>query len=268
MSKEDNDSFTIDLGKNLGAISVSLSILIGSLIISGSMFYTSNKTQNNTPPEVNGAYEDNNDNNAEQPPVLPGESEEENAKQVASTSLDDDPILGDKSKAKVAIVEFTDYECPFCQRHNSQTTGQIIANFVDTGDAVLAFRDFPLSFHEPAASEKAITAECVQELAGDNKYFEFKDKLFSGSYSTKEAYADAAAEIGLSKTEVQSCVENNAESLQAEVNKDLQDGTNAGVTGTPGFVIGTLNPDGTVDGEVVAGALPYSEFERIINSYL
>lgn len=94
------------------------------------------------------------------------------------TTIDDDPILGDLNSAKVAIVEFSDFECPFCQRHHQTAYKDIVSNYVDTGDAVIVYRDFPLSFHEPKASEAAEAANCVFEVAGDEAFFEFSELYY------------------------------------------------------------------------------------------
>lgn len=100
-----------------------------------------------------------------------------NGDKSAKIGIDDDPILGDKDKAKVAIVEFSDFECPFCQRFHNDTFNELVENYVDNGKAIYVYRDFPLSFHEPKASEAASAANCVQKVAGDEKYFEFS-KLY------------------------------------------------------------------------------------------
>lgn len=104
----------------------------------------------------------------------------------AKVNIDDDPILGDKNKAKVAIVEFSDFECPFCQKFHNDTFDQLIENYVDKGDVIYVYRDFPLSFHEPKASEAASAANCVQEVAGDEKYFEFSKLYYERTKSNGE----------------------------------------------------------------------------------
>ena len=101
----------------------------------------------------------------------------------AKVGIDDDPILGDKDKAKVAIVEFSDFECPFCQKFHKETFNQLIEDYVDSGKAIYVYRDFPLSFHEPKASEAASAANCVQEVAGDEKYFEFSKLYYERTQS-------------------------------------------------------------------------------------
>lgn len=100
--------------------------------------------------------------------------------------IDDDPLLGDKNKAKVAIVEFSDFECPFCQRFHNETFDDIIKEFVDTGKAIYVYRDYPLSFHEPKASEAASAANCIQKVAGDEKYFEFAKLYYERTKSNGE----------------------------------------------------------------------------------
>ena len=100
------------------------------------------------------------------------------------TSLDDDPVLGDKSKATIAIVEFSDYECPFCQRHFLQTFPQIKKDYIDTGKVILVFRDYvAVPSHNPAATDIAIAAECVKLLSDDKKYYEFHDYMMGNTRS-------------------------------------------------------------------------------------
>lgn len=100
-----------------------------------------------------------------------------------TTTIDDDPVKGDLGSAQVAVVEFSDYECPFCQRFHQGAYSDIISNYVDTGDAVFVYRDFPLSFHEPKASEAASAANCVQQIAGDDAYFEYSQLYYERTAS-------------------------------------------------------------------------------------
>lgn len=101
----------------------------------------------------------------------------------AKVNIDDDPIKGNKDKAKVAIVEFSDFECPFCQRFHSDTFSQIVSDYIDNDKAIYVYRDFPLSFHEPKASEAANAANCVREVAGDDKFFEFSTIYYKNTQS-------------------------------------------------------------------------------------
>jgi protein-disulfide isomerase len=189
---------------------------------------------------------------------------------AAKTTIDDDPILGNKDTAKVAIVEFSDYECPFCKRHFEETHPEIIKNYVDTGKAIIVFRDYPLSFHDPLASYQANAAECVQDQLGDKKYYEYHDLLFKTSKSngngmTKEQVVELGKQVGVNEATFKACVE--SEKFKAEVQKDMADGTAAGISGTPGFIIGKF--DGTnVDGVNISGAMPYATFQKALDEQL
>lgn len=167
--------------------------------------------------------------------------------------LDDDAVKGDPD-APVTIVEFSDYECPFCGRHFQQTYPQIVTNYIDTGKVKLVYRDFPLSFH-PQAQKAAEAAECAGE---QGKYFEMHDKLFENQQTLSVAnYKTWAGELGLSQTAFDECLDSG--SMAAEVATDMSAGQAAGVTGTPGFF---------VNGVKISGAQPYSVFETAIEAAL
>jgi protein-disulfide isomerase len=100
---------------------------------------------------------------------------------AAQISIDDDPLLGNKDEAKVAVVEFSDFECPYCQRFHQTTYDQIINEFVDNGEVVFVYRDFPLSFHDPVATNAAVAMECVQDMEGDEKAFEFIEAYYENT---------------------------------------------------------------------------------------
>ncbi|MFH1602030.1 MAG: thioredoxin domain-containing protein [Candidatus Shapirobacteria bacterium] len=188
-----------------------------------------------------------------------------------TVSLDDDPVLGDKSGAKVAIVEFSDYECPYCKRFYEQTLGQIKENYIHTGKAILVFRDLPLDFHNPAALKEAIAGECVQEQSGDEVYFLYHDLLYQNTAGNGQGMAEdklinLAKSLGIDGQKLINCLDNK--DLAVEVEKDKTDAAKAGIYGTPAFVIGRLDESGQVSGTFVNGAQPYSVFEQIIQNYL
>jgi len=163
--------------------------------------------------------------------------------------MDDDAVKGDEN-AKVTIVEFSDYECPFCGRHFQQTYPQIVKEYVETGKVKLVFRDFPLGFH-PQAQKSAEAAECAGE---QNKYWDMHDKLFkdgvSGGVSSFKQYAK---DLGLDSAKFNDCLDSGK--MASEVAKDMQEGSAAGISGTPGFII---------NGQLVSGAQPFSVFQQII----
>ncbi|NOZ81244.1 MAG: thioredoxin domain-containing protein [DPANN group archaeon] len=115
---------------------------------------------------------------------------------TVQVSVDDDAMKGSPD-AKVTIVEFSDYQCPYCERFYSQTLGQIEKNYIDTGKVKLVYRDFPLSFH-PHAEKAAEAAECAGE---QGKYWEMHNKLFDNQESLGvDNYKKWAGDIGLDQT--------------------------------------------------------------------
>lgn len=162
-------------------------------------------------------------------------------------SIDDDPMRGNKD-APVTIIEFTDYQCPFCGRARP-TVKKIIETYGDKVHYVL--RDFPLSFH-PYAQKAAEAAQC----AGDqNKYWEYSDILWANARALDiPNLKKYAKEVGLDQAKFDQCLDSgkNAE----EVKKDIADGSKAGVTGTPSFFI---------NGQMLTGARPFEQFKEVID---
>lgn len=168
-------------------------------------------------------------------------------------SEDDDPVLGDKN-AKVTIIEFSDYECPFCARFATQTLPQIKDQYVKTGKVKIVFRDFPLSFHANA-QKAAEAAECADD---QGKYWEYHDKLFANTQSLDvTSLKQYAKDLGLDATKFNSCLDTGK--YTAEVKKDFSDGQAVGISGTPSFVI---------NGKLVVGALPFEMFKQEIDAAL
>jgi len=169
--------------------------------------------------------------------------------------VDDDPFLGDED-APVVMIEWSDYECPFCARFYTQTLSQIKSEYIDTGKVKLVYRDFPLGFHQQA-EPAAIAANCAGE---QGKYFEYHDKIFENGGAAGKSSADYkqwAQELKLNTAQWEKCLSDPAQ--RQEIQKDLADGSSAGVTGTPGFVI---------NGKLVSGAQPFSVFQQIIEGEL
>ncbi len=168
-------------------------------------------------------------------------------------SEDDDAVLG-KKDAPVTIIEFSDYECPFCGRHFQQTYPQLKNDYIDTGKVKLVYRDFPLGFH-PTALPAAIAAECVREKGKDEAYFKYHDKLFQNQQSlTNDNLKKYAKELGY---DIGTCLD--SEKYKSEVEKDMRDGNAAGVSGTPSFF---------VNGKQIVGAQPFSAFKQAIDAEL
>lgn len=175
--------------------------------------------------------------------------------QVQGVSADDDPFIGD-TDAPVTIIEFSDYECPFCSRHVTQVFPEIKENYIDTGKVKYVFRDFPLGFHQNAIPA-AIAANCAREQSDDETYFEFHDLLFADQQNlTESAFKEYAEELNLDAGAFEACLEENDTS---EVENDMAEGAEYGVSGTPGFFI---------NGWQIKGAYPYPAFEELIEQEL
>ncbi len=238
------------------ALLVSGAILLGCLIISGSILTLVPMKQS---PK---AVADQPTNAAPTPEEIPTN---------VTVSIDDDAILGDKTKAKVAIVEFTDYECPFCKRFHTDTFDTLVKDYVDTGKAIIVTRDYPLSFHDPKATEAASYAECVRKEKGDLAYFAFAKGYYQGTQANGKGMPAGKVEaligkVGANLKSVTACAETDA--VKTEIVKDTADGSAVGISGTPSFVIGTLDASGNVAGERVVGALQTDGFKAKIDMYL
>ena len=185
-------------------------------------------------------------------------------------SVDDDPVLGDKN-APVTIIEFSDYECPFCKRHFDQTLPQLVKNYVDTGKVKIVFRDFPLSFHDPMATKEAVAANCAGKQGGDVAYFKYHGEIFTRTKSNGNGLSEAdltkiATDLGLNLNSFNACLVDSAQT--DEIKKDIADGSAAGASGTPTFVIGKSTSNGKIDGDLVVGAQTYAAFQAIIDPLL
>jgi protein-disulfide isomerase len=183
----------------------------------------------------------------------------------------DDPYQGDKDTAEIAIIEFSDFECPFCARFNSDGRAGIKDNYVDSGSAILVWKDLPLPFYEPSNINQAQAAHCVWEQKQNQGFFDFKSGLFAKKEAGDAIELSQINEIastieGLNQKAFQECLEN--EDKLTKVRDNQEDAGILGVNGTPGVIIGRLEGDRVIDAIRVAGALPYSTFEQIIEDYL
>ena len=182
------------------------------------------------------------------------------AGKISEVSADDDPVLGDKN-APITMIEFSDFQCPFCRKFWRENFTKLKENYIDTGKVKLVYRDFPLPSH-PMSSASALAGECAHE---QGKFWEFHDKIFSeqdkqGQNTVQYGVDDIkkwVSEIGLSMQDFNSCFDSGK--YNEEVKKDLADGQAAGVAGTP---------TSFVNGVPVPGAQTYSVFEHVINAEL
>ncbi len=172
--------------------------------------------------------------------------------------IDDDPSMGDGS-APVVMIEFSDFQCPFCARFYSDTLPQIEADYIETGKVQLVYRDFPIGFHQYAKAA-AMAAECADD---QGKWRVMHDMIFENQATLSEQNLKQwAADIGLDTATFNSCLD--SKKYGDEVDNDVSDGSAAGVNGTPTFFVGKRN--GTA--QMLVGAQPYSAFQQAIDAAL
>ncbi len=188
------------------------------------------------------------------------------APQPVKISLDDDPIRGDPN-APITIVEFSDFQCPFCARFHLQTLPLIMEEYIDEGKVNLVYRDFPIQSIHPNALPAAVAAECANE---QGRFWEYHDMLFEkqngwnrlDSNTAISTFSQYASDVGLEQQQFDSCL--GSGKYLEEVQGDLSDGRNYDITGTPGFFIGN-DKIGFVK---INGAQPFDSFQRIIDAQL
>lgn len=182
----------------------------------------------------------------------------------AKTTIGEGAVLGDKNEAKVAIVMYSDYQCPYCQNFERDTLGQIRTNYVDTGKIIFVFRNYPLSFHGDITYTSAYAGECVLDQLGSEKFAEFHDKAYLAT--DMDVVNKIAQDLGVDMAKYNTCV--STEQFKSRVDADFKAGQDAGVNGTPGFIVGTLDSNGNVDGKLIEGAYPYDTFKAVIDEML
>jgi protein-disulfide isomerase len=175
-----------------------------------------------------------------------------------------EPFKGNAT-AKVALIEFSDYQCPFCSRYTRDVLPQIRTDYVETGKVKYVFRDLPLAFHKNAFK----AAEAAHCAGAQGKFWEMHDALFENQAAlAPEQLATHAKTVGVDGARFQACLDSGK--FAAEINKDVADAGAAGITGTPSFLVGVIQPG---DGRVrvvkkLVGAKPYAEFKAAIDSAL
>ncbi len=164
-------------------------------------------------------------------------------------------MLGSK-EAPLTIVEFTDYQCPFCQRFHTTAFSDLKKNYIDTGKVRFYSRDLPLDFH-PNAMRAAQAARCANE---QGQFWKLRDVM--GANPNKldlDSLVADAADLKMDVNAFRACVE--SEKYKNAVQTDVLEAMKIGASGTPTFVVGKSTADG-VDGELVVGAQPYPMFDQ------
>lgn len=185
----------------------------------------------------------------------------------ATVSLGRLPTKGNSS-AKVAVVEFADFRCPFCEKFFTATESQLLKDYVDSGKVKFAFRHF--QFLGPASITAGNAAECANE---QGKFWDYHDWLYKNqppesdtSMYTTDKLTAGAQTLGMDGSKFSSCL--SSTKYANNVTGDQADGTKIGVNGTPTFIVGKVDGSGNVSGTLLVGAQPYSAFQQAIDPLL
>lgn len=163
------------------------------------------------------------------------------------------------ANAPLVLTEYSDFQCPFCERMFGAAYGDIVKNYIATGKAQLVFRHFPLSFH-PQAEKAAEATECAGQ---QNAFWPMHDAIFlnqtawSNNPEAVAMFKDLAHQLDLDTSTFNTCLDSNA--TKGKIEGDLAAGVAAGVSGTPTIFIHDL---------AVSGALPFAAFSEIIEATL
>lgn len=225
-------------------------IIIAGALIAGAVLYS------------NGALELGSSNRASLGDADSDISEVPKSVENMAPITEDDHMRGN-SDAPVKVVEFSDLECPFCQRFHG-TMRQIIEEY--NGKVAWVYRHFPLDSLHSKSRKEAEASECAAELGGNDAFWDYIDRLFeitpaNNGFNLKEL-PDVAEYIGLDKDEFQECLD-SARYADA-VAEDLEDAANSGGRGTPYSIV--VGPNG--EKAVINGAQPYDVIKQGIDSIL
>ncbi|MGD0976756.1 MAG: thioredoxin domain-containing protein [Minisyncoccia bacterium] len=248
-------------------LALPVAIVLAAVLISGTILYTHEQS---TPGNNNGTAAIGN-----------------KADQIVQAKItSSDHIIGN-ANAKVTIVEFADFRCPFCERFYSQTKDQIIQSYVNTGKAKFVFKNYAFLGQESVWAAEA--AECAGE---QNKYWEMFNWLFTNqapetnlTFYSKVNLIKDAGKVSVDTTQFASCL--NTDKTASVVSSDLSAGQSVGVSGTPSFLVFS-NKDASFDVSIIKaqelqnvniinlpngnsfiiGAQPFSVFQTAIETAL
>ena len=243
MEENKNNNLKTDMEKNeniLNSYSIPISILIAGLMISGSIMYKGDSTATQT--------------------AQIGNTDPETPKVVETSIQENDRILGDPD-AKIEIVEYSDFQCPYCRLFWQNAYQDIKRDYIDTGKAYLVYRHLPLDIH-PVANITAQASECAGE---QNKFWQFHDIVFAKQAELGENTIDYgrteieqwASEIEINMDSFNKCLDE--ERYAKKIEQDIASANEYGLRGTPSLAI---------NGQLIIGAQPYSVFKSVIEEKL
>jgi protein-disulfide isomerase len=180
---------------------------------------------------------------------------------VDGLAIDASVVRHSKGTASIALVEFTDYECRFCSRHALQTTPDIDKQLVETGALRHIVFNFPLEALHPKVRKAHEAAECA---ARQGRYWQMHQRLFGGSPFALDDLLKLGEALGLDNVAFKQCLAGEAADV---VTADLNEGRRLGVTSTPTFFVGVVQPDGSIQlVKRILGAKPFEDFRKTVEA--
>jgi protein-disulfide isomerase len=229
------------------SLTIPISIVLGFGLIAAAIFFGGNQ---NVPGEPSANTAPNNQQAlTPQGPVRP---------------VDDTDNIRGNPNAPIVMIEYSDYECPFCKNFHD-TMNKVMENYGKDGKVAWVYRQFPLEQLHPSAPRIAQAAECVADIGGNEAFWKFSDLVF-GERETNEPtnisrLPEFAESAGVSEAEFNACLEDGR--TKAAVEADIADGINAGGQGTPHTLVLVGGQQG-----VISGAQPYETVSQILDTLI
>lgn len=242
------------------------SVVIAGIIIALAIFISNRGFTNSNNSDTNSANSKTNSSISStlpQPNSINSGNTTGISNPTATVSLGTNPVLGNTKTAKIGIVEFGDFQCPFCKNFYNSVFPAIQSGYINTGDIVYSFRDYPLTTIHPLALGMAQESRCFAE---QGKYWKFVNKMYTTNQdsNTPSVVSGYAKSFGLNMNTYQSCVQNST--FQTDIQNDINAGNRINIQGTPTFVIGKYG-GGKITGQVILGSRALSYYESIISQY-
>lgn len=227
------------------------SIIVGFGLIAGAIFFSNS----------GGSAVANNTNNHSNQMGAAQPAEQAASTDAVNPVTESDHIKG-SIDAPIKIVEYSDFECPFCQRVHD-TLNEVMAKYGESGEVAWVFRQFPVEQLHSKAPTVALASECVADLGGNDAFWQFADRYFEVSPSNNRTDIETVipqlvAEIGIDQTAFQSCMDSGE--LMVDVEEDFNNAVATGGRGTPWSIL--IAPNGATF--PINGAQPLSAIEQII----
>lgn len=228
------------------SLGIPIAIIIAAALIAGAIYLNGNA---NTPTPVPAG------NNTNQEQVTP----ETTVRPVDDT----DHILGNPN-APIILVEYSDYDCPFCKNFH-ETMNRIMSEFGQDGKVAWVYRHFPIRQLHPNSPKIAEAAECVASLGGNESFWSFSDSVFEkraqNTLTDMSKLSIFAADAGVNVTEFEKCLADGT--YTQSILESVQEAADAGARGTPHTIVLVGNQEG-----VINGAQPYETVKQIVSDLI